>query len=284
MSAFARLSEVVALAALALAIPGGATADDASPARVVSMNLCTDQLAMLLAAPGQLQSVSVIAADPLASPMAAEAGAYPANHGGAEEIFLLAPDLVLAGTWSDPAVVSMLRRLGIRVEQVPEPARLSEIPDRLREVGALLGRDDAAEDIVAAFEAGLDALRRSGDGPRAAFYYPNGYTLGTEGLSHDILTTAGFRHIAEERGQSFGAFMALEVLVTTAPDLIIRSALYPGASRSEEILGHPALEHLIATGHATQSGADWACGTPYVLRALEDLAATRAAIEAEAAP
>ncbi len=39
------------------------------PERVVSVNLCTDQLAMLLAAPGQLISVSHLASDPLSSSM-----------------------------------------------------------------------------------------------------------------------------------------------------------------------------------------------------------------------
>ena len=33
------------------------------PQRVVSMNLCTDQLAMLIARPGQLHSVSHLASD-----------------------------------------------------------------------------------------------------------------------------------------------------------------------------------------------------------------------------
>src|SRR5690606_9543877 len=81
------------------------------PRRVVSVNLCTDELAMLLAAPGQLVSVSHIAHDPLSNPMAAAARAYPANYGRAEEIWLLEPDLVLAGEFTAGPVVAMLRRL-----------------------------------------------------------------------------------------------------------------------------------------------------------------------------
>ena len=50
---------------LAPAAPAGA-----APLRVVSINLCTDQLAMLLAAPGQLVSVTHLARDPEASVMA----------------------------------------------------------------------------------------------------------------------------------------------------------------------------------------------------------------------
>ena len=70
------------LAALAfagsLALPAFAEA----PGRVVSINLCTDQLAMMLAAPGQLVSVTYLAQDPRASVMTAEARAYPVNQIG----------------------------------------------------------------------------------------------------------------------------------------------------------------------------------------------------------
>lgn len=42
------------------------------------MNLCADQLAILLAGPGQLRSVSFLAADPRASAMAEAAREMPA--------------------------------------------------------------------------------------------------------------------------------------------------------------------------------------------------------------
>jgi iron complex transport system substrate-binding protein len=80
------------------------------------MNVCTDQLAMLIAGEGQLHSVSALASDPRTSAMAGEARAFPANHALAEEIFLMQPDLVLAGTFSARATVGLLRRLGFRVE------------------------------------------------------------------------------------------------------------------------------------------------------------------------
>lgn len=84
---------------------GGALAVPAAepPARVVSMNVCTDQLAMLVARPGQLHSVSWLAADPAMSVLANEAEGLRLNRGLAEEIFLMKPDLVIAGTFSTRA-------------------------------------------------------------------------------------------------------------------------------------------------------------------------------------
>lgn len=267
-----RLKRLLAVAGLCLAtVPALADA----PQRVVSMNLCTDQLAMMLAAPGQLVSVSDIASDPNSSSMAVEAQAYPANFGGAEQIYLMRPDLVLAGIHSDPAAVSMLRRLGIEVMQIDLARNIPDVPQRVAEVAAALGQQEAGQALIGRFETDLAALTAPESGPRAAFYYPNGYTLGTGTLSDQILTRAGFTHIAEELGRDRSGRLALELLVMADPALVIGSSPYPGASRSEEILRHPALQALVAAGEGHTSGPDWICGTPHVLSALRDLAETR---------
>jgi iron complex transport system substrate-binding protein len=262
----------------AAAILAGAAALADAPRRVVSMNLCTDQLAIMLAEEGQLVSVSAIARDPLSSVMHEEAARFPLNHGGAEEIYLLQPDLVLAGTWTDPAAVSMLERLGIEVARLPVADRLEDIPARIAEMGDLLGREVAAQALIRRFETDLAALSGAPDGPRAAFYYPNGYTLGTGSLGHDILAHAGFTHIVGDLGRNASGRVALELLVRAAPDLIVGSATYPGASRSEEILDHPALRALLSVAASTTSGPDWVCGTPHVTGALADLARARAGL------
>lgn len=246
------------------------------------MNLCTDQFALMLAAPGQLMSVSYVSADPVTSPMAEEAARYPLNYGSAEQIYLLDPDLVLAHPWSDPTAIAMLRRLGIEVVQVEGVQTLSNIPDRLAQVGALLGREEAAQTLIGQFESDLATLTTPPVGPRAAFYGANGYTVGEGSLSDEILSRAGFRNIAAEIAPSATGQIALELLVMSAPDLILRSQPYPGASQAEAILDHPALQALIAAGAGVETTPDWACGTPLVIEALRALVEARA--EMEAAP
>jgi iron complex transport system substrate-binding protein len=259
--------------------PPQRVAPEGAPLRVVSMNLCTDQFALMLAAPGQLISVSYISADPVTSPLADLAARYPLNYGSAEEIYLMRPDLVLADPWTDPAALSMLRRLGIRVEQVEGVRQLSDIPDRLAKFGALLGREAEAKTLIRQFETDLAALSAPQDGPRAIIYFPNGYSLGEGTLSHEMLTRAGFRNIATEIAPSATGQIALELLVMAAPDLIIRDRPYPGASRAEELMNHPALAALIAAGAGHESGPDWACGTPRVIAALRALVEMRRALE-----
>ncbi len=281
MSACAPRSEPALRLALTLGLLAGGfgfapSAGAEAPARVVSMNLCTDQLAMLLAAPGQLVSVSHLASDPLASSMVAEARAYPVNRGGAEQIFLMQPDLVLAGSYTSLASVSLLRGLGVEVLQLPPARSLADVSAHMRQIGAALGQEARAEAMAAEFEAALAAFRHQGRAASAAMYYPNGYTTGEGTLSDDILRLTGFANIGAEAGVTGGGILPLERLVMAGPEMIVTSTPYPGASRSEEILVHPALAALrLQAGEARVTDADWICGTPYLTRAVAGMAEAR---------
>lgn len=248
-----------------------------TPQRVVSINLCTDQLAMMLADEGQLISVSRIAVDQNASSMAQAARAYPINHGQAEEVYLMRPDLVLAGVFTPKTTVSMLENLGIRVEIFPITKKLDEVRDQIAKMGRVLERPQAAAQMIADFDARRAALAAQGGArPRAMLYYANGYTSGQETLAHEILDLAGFRNAAVEAGYTWGMKMPLEVLMLSQPDLVITSPPYPGGSRAEDVMLHPAVTALQDhSAAAAVTSPDWICGTPMVLRAAETLAALR---------
>lgn len=266
-----------ALAAV-LAIPGPAPGGE-PPARVLSMNLCTDQLALLLAAPGQLVSVSALAQDPLYSTMPEAARTLPANHGLAEEIYLLRPDLVLAGRYTAQGTVQMLRRLGVRVEIFDPVTDLDAIGAEMRRMGTLLGREAEAEALAAGLARDLAALPPSaGPRPRAALYSADGFTSGRGSLAGGILDAAGYDNVAEALGIGPAGYLTLEELVIAAPDLVVEGRRLPGASRAEALLDHPALAAVKAQGNgAILSDAEWICGTPAVLEAVRALTRIRAA-------
>ncbi|WP_245999089.1 ABC transporter substrate-binding protein [Paracoccus methylarcula] len=255
------------LAALSLAV---ATPLAAAPQRVVSMNLCADQLAMLLAGDGQLISVSDLAQDPRISAMAETAAGYPVNHGRAEEIYLLRPDLVIAGQFTSGPAVQMLRRLGIRVEILPPAESIAAIRQEITRMGGLLGREEAAADLIAEFDRGLASLGRDRRRGRAALYYANGMTSGRNTLAGTILDAAGYENIAGDYGIAMTAGLPLELVVMAQPDRLITGAKWPGQSRSEAILDHPALKKLTPET-AEVADRDWVCGTPFILRAIEAL-------------
>lgn len=268
------------IAVLAALFAGAAGADEA-PGRVVSINLCTDQLAMMLAAPGQLVSVSYLARDPRSSAMAKEAEAFPANSGRAEEIYLLEPDLVLGGTWTTPATVSMLRRLGIRVELLPPANTFEETARQIREIGRMLGRAEEGEAMAQAFEARLDALPPApAHPPRVALYAANGLTSGRGSLADEIIRHAGFENVADAIDLPATGRLALEQLILAEPDLVVTSRTYPGQSQSEAILDHPALASYRArTVAGAITDADWVCGLPQTLDAVERMVDLRLSLE-----
>lgn len=280
MPGCARLSDLrgLALAALIVGCGGAAAAD--RPSRVVSMNLCTDQLALLLADPDQILSLSFLSHDPRSSAMADAARAYPANHGRAEEVYLMAPDLVLAGTWTSRAAVGILRRLGLRVEELPPETGFDDLRAHLRRMGEWLDQQDRAEALIARFDADLARLETRGVGRgRVALYSANGYTTGEGTLAADILAAAGLANIAAEAGIPGGGTLPLERLILLAPDAVVTDRPYPGESRAEAIMDHPALAALDLPVSADQ-GAQWTCGTPAVLDAVREMADLARRIEA----
>lgn len=259
--------------ALTGVLAGAAIAE--APKRVVSMNLCADQLAIELAAPGQLISVTRMSVDPLSSTQVEKARGLTLNSGRAEEIYAMAPDLVLANEYSDPTALQMLRGLGVEVRQYPVITQLDQIPGALRDIGAALGREAVADETAIEVENRLaELVVQEGERATVAFFFASGYSLGTGTLSHDIITRAGFDNLSEVLGHSGGGRISLEELLMNRPDIIVTSAGYPGSSRSEEIVDHPALAGI----PRVLSGPEWVCGTPAALLALESMIAAREAL------
>jgi iron complex transport system substrate-binding protein len=272
-----RFAACAVLGALLVALVGPGQAEGA-PSRVVSINLCTDQQAMAIAAPGQLVSVSGLARDPTLSNMADAATALPANDGRAEEIVSLAPDLVLAGSFTSRATVGMLSRLGLRVEEFPPASSFDDIRENLTRMGLLLGREEQADELVRAFDARLSALgrdgREAGRRPVAVVYHIGNGTDGRGTLADEILTAAGWDNLAARLGLGPYGALPLETLVASKPDLVLVGGAE--ASWSTEALPnarHPAIMAVTDDGDRLMVLPDRStlCGTPFVVDAVARL-------------
>ena len=234
---------------------------------------------MTLAAPGQLVSVSSLAQDPRTSLMADRAAAFPANHGRAEEIYLLRPDLVLASSFTTPATLSMLRRLGVPVATFEPETSLDGVTRSILQMGQALGREAEAHDMAARFRGDLAALRaQGGAGPLAATWAANGYMTGTETLSADVLRAAGFDLVAERLGMRFGASIPLESLLMTDPDAVVTGPPDGAPARADDVVRHPALARSRAA-RIEVDDREWICGLPQVLAAARELKDAREALE-----
>lgn len=253
-----------------------ADAASSAPQRVISINLCTDELVLMLADRSQLQSVSHLVQDPQLSWFAAQARNIPANYGRAEEIVTLLPDLVVASTFSAPATIALLKKLGIPVLQFPMPKTIEEVEEQITVMARALGQTERGDEIVADMQrrlASLPSLPLRKTPPTVALYQPNGLGAADGTLVHDVLTTAGMRNLAVMRSLADYAQLPMEVLLLDQPDLLVMIEDDSSApSLAQELLRHPALKKAFSASRTVMMPPQaWSCGSPNVVRAVEIL-------------
>jgi iron complex transport system substrate-binding protein len=174
------------------------------PLRVVSQTVGTDQLLVALAAPGQIASLSHLAADPAFTPDVKTMAPYPRlRTGSAEDVLRCKPDLVLAAAWTAPETLAILRRAKINLVVVERYETLEDLYDSARRIGAALGRQARAEELIAQWQGRVAALARRLQGVRptrvmAVGLYP--FTAGSATTFQDLCDHAGALNVAAEQG------------------------------------------------------------------------------------
>ena len=253
---------VLTIAVLPLAAPRAA----ARLPTIASINVCADQHVLALADPEQILTVSWLAADPEESLFAREAARHVLNYGTAEELLELAPDVVLAGTYTSPFTRAMLRRLGYRVVELAPEASIADIERNVRLVADVVGHRDRGERLVAQLRADVRELEanRPEIALPAVIVRPGGFTVGADSLAHELLGLAGLRNVAAEQGLDRWGSLSMEALVTSSPELVVLTGYRSEQpSLANAVLEHPALVRLGAARRSvTVHTALWACGLP----------------------
>ena len=277
------IARIVAFAALTIVTSAVAPQGVAAkPARIVSLNICLDQLVVRLADRRNIASISFLGADPGFSDVADRVGDIPQNHGLAEEILPLDPDLVLAGKYGAREAVALLRRLGYRVVEIESVTRLSDIPGLIRRVAALVGEPARGDKVAATLSERLarHRVRATANRPLAAIYNPNGYTPGIGSLENAVVEAAGFESLGRRLEISGTAVIPLELLLVNRPDVLITGRGHLNApSLATELLNHPVLRRVFDRARTVRvPDRLWICAGPSVVDAIDRLVAVRRAI------
>jgi iron complex transport system substrate-binding protein len=237
--------------------------------------MCVDDLLLRLARPENIASVTWLARDPGNSNVAELAARVPVNHGLAEEIIPLQPDLVIAGVHTARPAVAMLKRTHIPVVEIDVPKTLSAVRQQIRDIAALIGEREKGESVVGVMDASLAALPSPAwrARPRAIVLNPNGVTVGEDTLVDEVMTRAGLTNVAAELAIDNYGQIPLETLVASGVDVLIVSASRDGPpALATEILRHPVLSALSdRTRLVVLPGRLWNCGGPAVVEAIERL-------------
>jgi iron complex transport system substrate-binding protein len=269
----------VLIAAAVCSPCGAAPAQQAAaepPRRVVSANLCADQLLLALGDPQSILALSSLASDPTLSPVAEEARRFPAIRGSGEEIVRLSADLALIGAHDTPFTRALLAEKGVPTHALAPWSSLKEGAAQIRALAARLGHAERGEALVAEIEAA--AARAKGAAGRPATFlmlHRRGYAPGFHSVTSQIARIAGMVDIAPALGLERGGFVSIEKVVAARPDFLIVADLDARApDQGKALLLHPALAALYPPSRRLVSpDPATLCAGPATPAAIDALAA-----------
>lgn len=271
-----RFARILRLATAVVLLAGAPAWAGSAPARIVSINLCTDELLIALADPGQIAGLSIYATSPTLSFFAREAGHFRHDAAEAETVVGLAPDLVLAGRFTKRATRDMLKGLGYRVVEFDSARSVADSIAQIRAVAALVGHPERGEALAAAIEAArVRAVSSRAQKPTVAVYQRRGYVSGSDTLTSELLDIVGLANAGGALAGNTGGFVPLERLVAQPPDYLVVASLRPPAEdQGSALLAHPALIALFPEAKRIALPERLTvCGGPSLPAALDWLAA-----------
>ncbi len=215
----------------------------AKPARIVSMNLCSDELVLRLADRKRIAAVTKGALLPYISSVADLAEGIKTTAGTIEEVLILDPDIVITGRY-DRQKINMLKKLGIKVHVINTAKNFSELKDQIRGVAEAINENDRGEILIKDMEDRLKRLYAQKSNPvKSVFYRPGGLTAGPNSIINSMMEAAGVENIALQSHARSNRYLELENLIMRDPELIIFSDYRvdtPTVRR--DVLSHPAIK------------------------------------------
>jgi iron complex transport system substrate-binding protein len=233
-----RLGRLLMIAALAMAASSSLAAN---LPRVVSMNVCSDQLLLSLADPEQILGLSRFSRDAWVS---GDTRRYPKLSGGAEDVLVLKPDIVLANLFDKRSTRELLKANGMHLAELSVPRTLGAVKDQIRELGDIVGHRDRAGLLIARLDAALARARQAVADKhyRVLPLSRRGWVAGSDGFVGALLAETGLFNAAGDLGFAFGGYASLEAIVSLKPDLLLVSQAGDFArDDGQAFLLHPAL-------------------------------------------
>ncbi|PHS71700.1 MAG: cobalamin/Fe3+-siderophore ABC transporter substrate-binding protein [Cycloclasticus sp.] len=250
----------------------------AKPQRVVSLNLCADQLLMALLEPEQLVGITQLASDPGASYLYETAAQFHQHNDRIEEVMALKPDLVVAGAFTAQPTNQLLEELGYKVITLGLPVTIDGIIQQITFLGDELGQQQRAKKLIKTLQDELAELaqgRKNVPPLRAVVYYANGYSAGKQTIVDEILKQAGLANIAAELNLDYIAPLSLESLLKSHPDILLLGELGDNTdSLAHQILRHDALDRYAALKEVRKimiPDRYWSCAGPSSIAAASYL-------------
>jgi iron complex transport system substrate-binding protein len=228
----------------------------ASPRRIVSMSLGSDEMLVALVDPARLAGVTYLADDVgysmvagMVPPGVARIGEEP------EAIVALAPDLVVAAGYTRADALLQLDAAGASVIRAVSPSGIDDVLSALTTLGRATGEEAKADALVGALRARCARVAERAARRRKlrAIVWDGGvaFTRGTP--AGDLLMRAGAIDVAAEAGLTGAPSVGSEALLAMRPEVVIAGIDGDVVRRSDSwLLGGDA---LVAALPAARRGA-----------------------------
>ena len=266
------------LIALVLGACTPAPAREAAHPSVVSLNPCTDAILAEVADPAQIAGLSSYSSDPAASSMdLALARSFPSVSGSVEEVAALHPDLVIGSTFTAPASVAAMARMGLHFTAFGAASTVAESEAQVSQIAALVGDPERGAALNARIDRALELGAPLQQPPvNAVVWQSGGMVAGAGTLISELLTRTGFTNMAAVHGMRQADLLPLEVMIADPPRVIFVAGT--GAGSEDRLLAHPALRALKWTLRAPLDPLLLWCGGPSIPRTVARLAMVRRAV------
>src|SRR4051794_26001414 len=211
--------------------------------RIASMNVCTDELLVPLADPEQIVGLSRFSR----AARTDKADGFPTLSGGAEDLLVLRPDVIVASLFDKRSTRELLKAKGLHVVEFAVPRNMDEVKAQIREMGEIAGHPDRAAAEIARLDAALARARQAIGGKhyRVLQLSRRGWVDGSNTFIGSLLSETGLLNTAAELGIASGGFASLEAIVKLKPDLLVVSQAGTIArDEGHAFLLHPALERF----------------------------------------
>lgn len=259
---------IAAIALAAAVLPGLAAA---KPQRILSMNQCTDLLALQLVPKARVAAVTYLARDGAKALFPGAADGVAVNYGTPEDIIKFRPDLILTGDFSLAVTRRLAREVGAPIVEVKSTRTFDDVRRNLRQVGAAVGESERAEVLIRQMDARLAWL--AAHPPVRAVRvvaWDGGATVpGTDTFANRIITAAGAVNIAAQPGPIYTGF-DVERLLEARPDALLFGGDGRPLLQSEEGR-HRIVRRVFAGRRIAYPETAFNCGLPQSAKAAVDL-------------
>lgn len=194
------------------------------PQRIVAASLLSAEVLLAIAPRERLAGVHYLAADPRYSVVAGDVTGLTLVGAEPEQLLTVEPDLVVCDPFTKPETLALLASASVPVVTPRNPATFDDVAANVLRIGSVCHLDEPAAQLVTTMRQRLAALAVHADEVadwRVVHVAGGMHVHGRGSLFDAVVTAAGARNIAAERGAGPFRKLDVETLLGWNPDALV---------------------------------------------------------------